>query len=155
MFAKPKGSLPYLASVVCKYCSKSPFGTLKASVIPRSTFQSVGGARLPEIVSRDVCGRPLTIRLPNNQNVSGYDFWIRLGQKLGWDKAPGTKYNIRTRQNGDVVVESVGAGHGVGLCQWGSAEQARQGKSYRAILEYYFPGTKLRQSKVVPSFLLD
>lgn len=155
LFGKPKGSLPYLASVACKYCSKSPFGKAKLSVIPWSTFKRVCGAGLPEIVIRDAAGRPLTVRLPNNQIVSGYGFWISLGKKLGWDKAPGTRYNLRTREDGDVVIESVGAGHGVGLCQWGAAEQARQGKSYRAILEYYFPGTKLRQSKIVPNFFLD
>lgn len=32
-----------------------------------------------------------------------------------------------------------GVGHGVGLCQTGAAEMAREGKSYRDILAFYFP----------------
>ena len=37
-----------------------------------------------------------------------------------------------------------GSGHGVGLCQAGAEEMAREGKSYREILNYYYPGTELR-----------
>jgi len=36
-----------------------------------------------------------------------------------------------------------GAGHGVGLCQWGSVGRARAGQSAEAILSAYFPGTTL------------
>jgi peptidoglycan hydrolase-like amidase len=47
------------------------------------------------------------------------------------------------RQAGDrVVFEGYGAGHGVGLCQTGAAERARQGHTWRQILAFYFPGTK-------------
>jgi len=38
-----------------------------------------------------------------------------------------------------------GSGHGVGLCQWGASELARQGRSYRQILAHYYPGTNLRR----------
>jgi stage II sporulation protein D len=38
-----------------------------------------------------------------------------------------------------------GSGHGVGLCQWGANELARQGRSYRQILAHYYPGTNLRR----------
>ena len=36
-----------------------------------------------------------------------------------------------------------GNGHGVGMCQWGAIGQARTGKNYKEILEFYYPGTKL------------
>ena len=38
-----------------------------------------------------------------------------------------------------------GYGHGVGLCQWGAREMAAQGKSYRQILDHYFPGAEIRR----------
>lgn len=38
-----------------------------------------------------------------------------------------------------------GAGHGVGLCQWGARELALRGRHAREILDYYYPGTHLRQ----------
>ena len=48
-------------------------------------------------------------------------------------------------QNGDVVgrlvVDGHGAGHGVGMCQWGAIGRARAGQGYVKILTTYFPGT--------------
>lgn len=44
-----------------------------------------------------------------------------------------------------VVAEGAGAGHGVGLCQWGTIGRARAGLGYSQILASYFPGTKLEQ----------
>lgn len=76
--------------------------------------------------------------------LSGYQFWIKLGQNFGWDKAPGTRFDFSQKGN-EVVISSTGAGHGVGLCQWGAAQQARLGKKYDEILRYYFPGTKIQQ----------
>jgi len=36
-----------------------------------------------------------------------------------------------------------GWGHGVGMCQWGACRLAELGKDYKAILNYYYPGTTL------------
>jgi stage II sporulation protein D len=36
-----------------------------------------------------------------------------------------------------------GSGHGAGLCQWGAAGFAREGKGYREILAHYYPGTEI------------
>lgn len=38
-----------------------------------------------------------------------------------------------------------GAGHGVGLSQWGARELARRGRAHVDILAHYFPGTELRR----------
>lgn len=43
-------------------------------------------------------------------------------------------------------VEGTGAGHGVGLCQWGAIGRARAGYSYGAILSAYFPGTEVTRT---------
>ncbi len=37
----------------------------------------------------------------------------------------------------------LGFGHGVGLCQCGAQGMARKGKTYKNILSYYYPGSKL------------
>jgi stage II sporulation protein D len=44
-----------------------------------------------------------------------------------------------------VVAAGAGAGHGVGMCQWGAIGRARAGHDYRAILTTYFPGTKIER----------
>jgi len=36
-----------------------------------------------------------------------------------------------------------GAGHGLGMSQWGAQGMALQGNDYRAILQYYYPGTEI------------
>jgi stage II sporulation protein D len=42
-----------------------------------------------------------------------------------------------------LVAEGAGAGHGVGMCQWGALGRSRAGFSYQDILSAYFPGTEL------------
>lgn len=53
-----------------------------------------------------------------------------------------------TRSHGSItrlVAEGHGAGHGVGLCQWGAVGRARQGQTYGEILAAYFPNTELER----------
>ncbi|MBE3549994.1 MAG: Stage II sporulation protein D (SpoIID) [Brockia lithotrophica] len=51
---------------------------------------------------------------------------------------------FRLRVEGDaVVVDTYGQGHGVGMSQWGAERLARGGKTYEAILAYYYPATAL------------
>jgi stage II sporulation protein D len=50
------------------------------------------------------------------------------------------------RENGAFVFdEGKGYGHGVGLCQYGAEGMAREGFSCESILQFYFPGSHLRQ----------
>jgi stage II sporulation protein D len=44
-----------------------------------------------------------------------------------------------------LVAEGHGAGHGVGLCQWGAVGRAREGQTYSEILAAYFPNTDLER----------
>jgi len=53
-----------------------------------------------------------------------------------------------TKANGEVtrlVAAGAGAGHAVGMCQWGAIGRARAGQDYRKILTTYFPGTKIEK----------
>ena len=54
-----------------------------------------------------------------------------------------------TRTGGRIVrldAVGAGAGHGVGMCQWGALGRARAGFSYREILSAYFPGTEVTRT---------
>ncbi|MBX9770374.1 MAG: hypothetical protein K2X29_03330 [Candidatus Obscuribacterales bacterium] len=145
-----KSAVPsYLTAVNCNYCGKSPFSKLTVRRISKDMAAKAFGEDLPVILDYDDSGRPLKVKLADGRVLTGYQFWILLGQAAGWDKAPGTKYKLGTLPNGDLQVFSTGAGHGVGLCQWGSAELAHQGKSYKDILQYYFPGTNVQESRSV------
>jgi stage II sporulation protein D len=57
---------------------------------------------------------------------------------------PGTRFEVTDLKNGKIEFSSSGAGHGVGLCQWGAAGMARSGVDYKKILEHYFPGSSLK-----------
>lgn len=54
---------------------------------------------------------------------------------------------IQVTRNGEQIVglaaEGSGAGHGVGMCQWGAIGRARAGFSFQSIVSAYFPGTEI------------
>jgi len=115
--------LPYLSPVKCNYCKASPFWKPTIRLIPKAQFESKLG------------------KLPLKTD---YKLWMKLGQQFGWDKAPGVNFSL-TRLGEQIQVRSVGAGHGVGLCQWGGAGLAKQGKTSDEILRYYFPKLVVRE----------
>jgi SpoIID/LytB domain protein len=65
---------------------------------------------------------------------------LRLGHILGWDAVPGNNYELQ-REGEVVVVKGSGRGHGVGLCQLGTAWMAKQGYGFLEILTHYYPNT--------------
>jgi stage II sporulation protein D len=69
---------------------------------------------------------------------------LNLARKLGWKSVPGNSYSAHT-ENGSVVLEGVGVGHGIGLCQRGGADMARHGASFLEILQHYYPNTEVKQ----------
>lgn len=53
---------------------------------------------------------------------------------------------FKLRETGDkFIFTGQGWGHGVGLCQWGMRGLANRGYNYRKILNFYFPGTRLKR----------
>ena len=141
-----KPSPPYLKGVKCQHCKASPFYQSTLNGFSESEFEAHYKG-FPSITSRDAAGRPRQVRLPNGRTQRGYQFWLELGQFFGWYKAPGTRYRLwRKKPSKMVVIESTGAGHGVGLCQWGARGLAEQGKTAAQILQFYFPGTRIARN---------
>src|SRR6266403_866376 len=102
-----------------------------------------------EIVSRSESGRAQRLRLRGGASsdtlISASSFRYAVNRALGWNKIRSDLYNLRN--DGDhSLFSGRGSGHGVGLCQAGAEEMARQGKDYRQILDFYFPGTHLSQT---------
>jgi stage II sporulation protein D len=91
-------------------------------------------------------GTALAIRWEHaDVSVSGQDV-RRVLRPLagGWLRS--AQVELRA-QRGDhlerLVAEGAGAGHGVGLCQWGAIGRARAGQRHDEILSAYYPGTTL------------
>ena len=61
---------------------------------------------------------------------------------LGYSQVPSIFFEPELMDR-EIVFSGRGAGHGVGLCQWGAKELARKGFDFKAILAYYYPGTVL------------
>jgi peptidoglycan hydrolase-like amidase len=71
---------------------------------------------------------------------------LAVDRRLGWNAVPSN--NFTSRQEGEeVVLEGVGQGHGIGLCQRGAKAMAGEGRSFREILNHYFPNTQLLLSR--------
>jgi len=69
---------------------------------------------------------------------------LALARKLGWKMFPSNSYLSR-HEGGSVILEGVGVGHGIGLCQRGAADMARNGASFLEILEHYYPNTAVQK----------
>ncbi len=66
-----------------------------------------------------------------------------LRKYLGWNRIPSTNFTIKTGED-LVILEGKGYGHGVGLCQWSALQMAREGKNYKEILSFFYPGTTIQ-----------
>ncbi|MDX9714735.1 MAG: SpoIID/LytB domain-containing protein [Dissulfurispiraceae bacterium] len=69
-------------------------------------------------------------------------------RKIGWEKLPSTLITNMSIQDDRVVFEGRGYGHGVGLCQWSSLLMAKEGKTYREILQKFYPGAQIEHYAV-------
>lgn len=150
--------LGYLQAVKCEHCKKSPFYDFKTAIVPGNKIRDLFNGALPVVRKRDPFGRPLSVKVQGVKgDLSGYKAWITLGRGLGWGKIPGTRFYLRdlaqassgkeqspNESQSRIEIRSSGAGHGVGLCQWGAHGLACGGRSYREILSFYFPRAKVK-----------
>lgn len=70
-------------------------------------------------------------------------------QQLGFQWIKSTLFGI-DQKGSTLHLTGRGFGHGVGLCQWGSKELAKKGKSYLAILKTYYPAAKIEKGRQLP-----
>jgi len=155
--AWPTVAEPYLRSHPDPYCVTASPLTWESSISVADLDAALRTAGLSpptgwtsiEIVSRSESGRAQRLRLKGGSSpdslISASSFRFAVDRALGWNKVRSDLYDLRN--NGDhILFSGRGSGHGVGLCQAGAEEMARQGKEYRQILDFYFPGTRLSKT---------
>ncbi len=112
-------------------------------------LSSPAGWTALEIITRSESGRAQRLRLTGGSSpdtlISASSFRFAVNRALGWNKIRSDLYNLRS-EGDHILFSGRGSGHGVGLCQAGAEEMARQGKDYRQILDFYFPGTHLSKT---------
>jgi len=74
---------------------------------------------------------------------------LAIDRVLGWNAVPSNNF-VAHEQDGKVILDGTGQGHGLGLCQRGARSMAQEGADFRAILEHYFPNTQLKVLSSVP-----
>ncbi len=72
---------------------------------------------------------------------------LDVDRRLGWDAVPSNNFKAQ-KSGSEFVLEGVGQGHGVGLCQRGARAMAEEGAGFHEIIDHYFPNTSL--GHVVP-----
>ncbi len=145
--------LPYLkGGVDCPFDMNSPHYQWRASFklqdleagLRRQGHQ-VGTISTFATLAYSRAGRVSRIRVLH----SGGELVVRgedIRKAVGYSLIPSTQFDVETIGR-EVVLSGRGAGHGVGLCQWGAKELAALGYPYQSILNYYFPGTELKYLK--------
>lgn len=137
-------SYPYLKPVATK-CELSPYWIWERRV-PAEELEkalNIKGIRDIQIKSYTKTHRVRTVDVLSSGgilNVESKD----LRKMLGWSRLPSTEFTV-SLDNGIYVFDGKGYGHGVGLCQWSALEMSREGMTYKQILDYFYPGTKLEK----------
>ncbi len=136
--------LPYLPEVPCGRCNEAPGARWKLTRTGAELARAVGlpaAVTAARVVERSPSGRVARVELVAGGKVVTLNA-IDLRQRVGYGKLPSLAFEVSERR-GVFTFEGRGQGHGAGLCQWGAAGMARQGKGYAEILAHYYPGTRV------------
>jgi stage II sporulation protein D len=143
---------PYLKQNADAYCVRSGTNQWHSAVSKRDlqhalTAEGVmvpGQLRSVAVLHRTASGRVefLTVTGSRSITVPGLTLRLAVGRNIGWDRLKSNWYEVRVE--GDrITFHGRGSGHGVGLCQTGAEVMGEEGRSYREILSFYYPGTRL------------
>ncbi len=166
-----KYQLPYLKSVIdydqngIKYKWKKKFNAEELDV----KFTDLGKLNSIQIIDRSETGRVLKVKLYGTKGIkiiSGkslrerlellstkFDAYLKFSQDNFESKFI---YNNKIAENFVIqplppmptdyflLVEGYGAGHGVGMSQWGAKSMAENGASFHEILKHYYTGVQIK-----------
>jgi len=143
---------PYLKQHSDRYCIRDG-GAQWSSEISRRELQAAlaadgisipGKLRSVSVLHRTSSGRVEFLRVigSGNVTVSALLFRSAVGRHIGWERMKSNWYEVSLRGD-QIVFHGRGRGHGVGLCQIGAEVMGEEGHSYREILAFYYPGTRL------------
>lgn len=110
------------------------FRILKIPTVTANQFSLKPGSRSPS-------GRldSIEIRAGNKTKVIPTD---EFRAKLGYTRLKSALFDWKVSRD-SVQFDGYGAGHGVGMCQWGARYLAEKKRNFSEILAYYYPGLKL------------
>lgn len=133
--------LPYLKSVESKWDAQTSSVFNSKKTISLQEFYEKLGLEYKSELSFNVLERSDTnriIKLEINGNMlNATDVYNKLGLRS-------TDFNL-TQVGTNVVIDTKGYGHGVGMSQYGALGMAKEGYNYMQILEYYYSGAEIKK----------
>ena len=134
---------PYLKSVESP-CDLSPYAKWERNIEIRDIEKALNVPMIQELSIKSYTStqrvKQIDIKTKSGHTIINA---LDLRKALGWKNLPSTNFRI-SRVGDSIVFKGKGYGHGVGLCQWGALQMAREGKNYKEILAFYYPGTVIQ-----------
>lgn len=133
--------LPYLKSVESKWDAQTSSVFNSQKTVSLQEFYEKLGLEYKSELSFNVLERSDTnriIKLEINGNMlNATDVYNKLGLRS-------TDFNL-TQVGTNIVIDTKGYGHGVGMSQYGALGMAKEGYNYMQILEYYYSGAEIKK----------
>lgn len=98
-----------------------------------------------KITERSPSGRVKKLDIYHSYGVESID-GLTFRMAIGATRLKSTLFKIYKKED-IFIFRGKGYGHGVGMSQWGALQMANLGKSYRDILRFYYPGTKIGKQR--------
>lgn len=148
--------LPYLKGVECPFDMNSPYFQQWQTVVWLPLLEQrlreegfpVGVIASLSPADYTKAGRVSTVRILHSDGelrVKGED----LRRVVGYTLLASTQFDFEV-VGFQIQFTGRGAGHSVGMCQWGAKELAEKGYSAEAIVRYYYPGAEIRDLSSLP-----
>lgn len=135
--------LPYLKSVKSAWDEDTSSAFRSTSSMNINDFYEKIGLPYSDNFSFKVLKRSSTNRIIslsiNNREFTGKSLYNKLGLKS-------TDFSLKKEGN-NIIISTVGYGHGVGMSQYGALGMAKEGYGYQDILKYYYSGTNIKKMK--------
>ncbi|MEO0198333.1 MAG: SpoIID/LytB domain-containing protein [candidate division WOR-3 bacterium] len=97
-----------------------------------------------KVTKRGPSGRAQVIFIEGGKSSTFVEGDLEIRKALDKNLLPSSLFYIENFGS-QFVIRGAGFGHGVGMCQYGAAGLASKGKTYREILQFYYPGTKIEK----------
>lgn len=132
-------SYPYLRSVESPWDVKESPKFNNQVIMTVSEFErklgvKLSGSKIGEIIERTEGNRVAKVNI-NGKTLSGKDIREKLELKssdFSW-----------VMKGNQIVINTKGNGHGVGMSQYGANGMAKEGKTYDQIVKHYYQGVKI------------
>ena len=146
---------PFLKSAKDDHCKISPRFSWQDTITSMEMLDKLfpgqphSRIRNVEILDRSRSGRIQALKVSAD---CGDTILYKDKIRFGLSKTPilSIRFDLKIQRDEEgfitfIVLDGNGYGHGVGLCQWGAIGMAREGKSYRKIINNYYREVEIKK----------